>query len=114
LYGRTADELNGIAPASLAVYRNTPIPSDTWVLAASGAFGTSGEYSYAEGQVAGFSPFLLGEGGQVPTAVTNLQAGATSAKNNWRLVGLLVALLGVGTAVLLHRRPARSLTFPKS
>ena len=104
LYGRTADELNGIAPASLAVYRNTPIPSGFWVEQTTNAStgNDGGAYSYAQGEVAGFSPFLLGATGQSPTAVTfsNL---ATRPASPWLWLVSGLALLG-GTAVGLLRR----------
>ncbi len=107
LYGRTADELNGIAPASLAVYRNTPIPSGFWVEQTTNAStgNDGGAYSYAQGEVAGFSPFLLGATGQSPTAVT-LSNLTTSPASPWLWLVSGLALLG-GTAVgLLRRRVA--------
>lgn len=57
--------------------------------------------------VTAFSQWAVGDG-VGPTAVTNLQADATSPAGQGWLVGLLVGLLGVSTAVFLHRRPARS------
>ena len=104
LYGRTADELNGITPASLAVYRNTPIPSGFWVEQTTNAStgNDGGAYSYAQGEVAGFSPFLLGATGQSPTAVT-LSNLATSPASPWLWLVSGLVLLG-GTAVGLLRR----------
>ena len=104
LYARTADELNDIAPASLAVYRNTPIPSGFGVEQTTNAStgNDGGAYRYAQGEVAGFSPFLLGEAGQVPTAVT-LQQTSTRPANPWLWLVSGLALLG-GTAVGLLRR----------
>jgi hypothetical protein len=103
LYGRTADELNGIAPASLAVYRNTPTPSGFWVEQTTNASrGSDGAYSYAQGEVAGFSPFLLGAAGQVPTAVANLHT-QTSTPNQTH-IPLLAAFTAVLTAAWLWLR----------
>jgi hypothetical protein len=61
-------ELNGIAQGSLAVYHNTG--GNTWVeLTTSQANGNDGgNYSYGEGEVTGFSPFLLADN-NTPTAV---------------------------------------------
>lgn len=65
------------------------------------------------GGINGFSDWAVGNDVN-PTAVTNLQANTTSGTSSWWLVGLLVGLLGVGTAVFLRRRSARRSTFPKS
>ncbi len=107
LYGRTADELNGIAPASLVVYRNTPAGSGTWVPATGGAVGTSGDYSYAQGQVAGFSAFLLG-GASVPTAVSTLHT-QTNTPSPTPLIPLLATVLTLLTSAWLWL--TRSSTF---
>jgi hypothetical protein len=71
LWGLTS-ELNGIAEGNLAVYRNFPAGSGTWVeLAANAGTGNDGgSYSYAQADSPGFSDFLLGQSGNAPTAVT--------------------------------------------
>jgi uncharacterized membrane protein len=96
LYGRTADELNGIAPANLAVYRNVPAGSAAWVEETGAAsVGSSGGYSYAQATVDGFSAFLLGETGQMPTAVTWQSFFATSRSPvlPWLALTFLLILL---------------------
>ncbi len=95
LYARTADELNGIDEVWLTIYRNVPAGSDTWVEEfdnwVSGNDG--GAYSYAQAEVANFSPFLLGEVDVVPTAVTL----STIASNS----SVVPAFIGGATLLLL-------------
>jgi hypothetical protein len=103
-------ELNGIAQADLAVYRNNPVGSATWVeLTTNASTGNdvSGSYTYAQADTPGFSHFLLGQSGQAPTAVTLLTLRASSAtpfRSGQYLVGL--ALLLIAAAMLLLRRRA--------
>ncbi|MDA0244854.1 MAG: hypothetical protein OT477_15660, partial [Chloroflexi bacterium] len=86
------------------VYRNTPIPSGFWVEQTTNAStgNDGGAYSYAQAEVAGFSPFLLGEVDVVPTAVT-LSNLATRPASLWLWLVSGLALLG-GTAAILRRR----------
>ena len=94
LYGRTADELNGIDEMWLTVYRNLPAGSGTWVEqftnASSGNDG--GAYSFGQGEVTGFSPFLLGEVDVIPTAVA-LSALATHQPAPFLMIGTALLLL---------------------
>ncbi|MDA0244853.1 MAG: FG-GAP repeat protein [Chloroflexi bacterium] len=87
-----------------SVYRNTPIPSGFWVEQTTNAStgNDGGAYSYAQGEVAGFSPFLLGATGQSPTAVT-LSNLTTRPASLWLWLVSGLVLLG-GTAVGLRRR----------
>jgi hypothetical protein len=108
LYGRTADELNGIPPAALAVYHNTPAGSGTWVEQTTGASTGSdgGAYRYAQAEVASFSPFLLGETGESPTAVTLLHFQSVNRQTTPVLAfgaALLLTTLG-GVGLWKHRK----------
>ena len=69
LYARTSDELNGVAVGDLAAFRH--VSGSGWVgLTTNRSTGSSGSYSYAEGDTPGFSDFLLGNANDPPTAVT--------------------------------------------
>jgi hypothetical protein len=63
-----ASESNGIDTTDLAVYRNFPTGSATWVKLAGGSPGVLGDYSYAEANTPGFSHFLLAHQDNEPTA----------------------------------------------
>jgi hypothetical protein len=88
LYARTADELNGIAQGSLAIYRYT---GGAWVqLTTNASTGRNGSYSYAQADTPGFSSFLLGQGGSTPTAV---ELQSFSAANALAALPILAGLL---------------------
>ncbi len=97
-------ELNGILETDLSVYRDTG-PSTWGELTINRLFGNDlGSYSYAEGDTAGFSAFLLGQTGNNPTAVTlsNIATQSTGGVN-WA-VGLTLVLLLVVSGWYLTRR----------
>jgi hypothetical protein len=100
-----AGELNGIAPANLAVFRYEGDPSAWTSLTGWTTGDDGGSYYYAEGQTPSFSHFLLGATGSSPTAVSLRQVGSTHSRWASLAAGLGVALctaaLGVAAA---HRR----------
>jgi hypothetical protein len=106
LWGLTS-ELNGIAEGNLALYRNFPAGSGTWVeLTANAVTGNDGDsYSYAQADSPGFSDLLLGQSGLSPTAVI-LAGGEVNGPVSQ--IGLLllaaVLLLGLVSFRLLRRR----------
>lgn len=89
LWGLTS-ELNGITEGNLAVYRNFPAGSSTWVkLIANAITGNDGDnYSYAQADSPGFSDFLLGHSDNSPTAI-NLAVREVNSPGGWE--GLLLA-----------------------
>jgi hypothetical protein len=84
-------ELNGIDEDDLAVYRHSG--SSTWTPADNRDTGNDGAYSYAEGNVLGFSAFLLGDVNEAPTAVSLQSIMATTPNGQGGIIILLVALL---------------------
>jgi surface protein len=98
-------ELNGILEGDLSVYRHTG--TSTW-----GALTTNrltgndgGSYSYAEGDTAGFSAFLLGDANNEPTAVTLSNIAAQSSSGvNWLVVLTLALGLTVSVGYLARKR----------
>ncbi|MBP8000684.1 MAG: hypothetical protein KA314_14110 [Chloroflexi bacterium] len=100
LYARTADELNGIAPANLSVFHNNSGWTELLTNRITGNDG--GNYSYAQGDTPGFSHFLLGQTGANPTAITVQQVagGVEQSLVLWGGVVLLLLLTGV---VLISR-----------
>ena len=103
LWGLT-EALNGISESNLAVWHNTS--NSTWVQLANRATGNDGAYSYAEGTTSDFSPFLLGETGNGPTAVT-FQSISVASQNIWWIVILLGSILLVlVSGVILHHKHA--------
>jgi hypothetical protein len=101
LYARTADELNGIAQANLSVYRFAGGWNELLTNRAAGSDG--GAYSYAEGDTTGFSAFLLGQTGNVPTAIT-LQAFTANSSGKLGLAALVWVAALVSLAGLRLRR----------
>ncbi|MFZ0548957.1 MAG: FG-GAP repeat protein [Candidatus Promineifilaceae bacterium] len=105
LWGLT-NELNGIAESNLAVYRNSPGGSSTWVelTVSAGTGSDGGNYSFAQADSPGFSDFLLGQSGIAPTAVT-LTGGEVNDAVNLPVLMLLsaVLLLGLVSFYLLRR-----------
>lgn len=102
LYARTADERNGIAESSLMVYRY--MGGGSWVPGGNTVTGNVDAYSYAQGEVAGFSAFLLGEVGQTPTAVVTLQAIIVPPQFSLALMAGLLALLLLSITILALRQ----------
>ena len=100
-------ELRGIVEGDLAIYRNHPAGSMTWVEQTMNPDmgNDGGSYSYAQADVAGFSAFLLGDANAEPTAVT-LQAIAASpgASLSLIVVSLLVIALLAASGLVLRRR----------
>lgn len=101
LYARTADELNSIAPADLRVYHWN---GALWAPQV-GTTGSSGAYSYAEGDVGSFSPFLLG-GTTAPTVVSGLQIQAHKPNHffNETVASLATLMMAFGTLIILGKR----------
>lgn len=97
LWALTGSELNGIPEANLAVYRNQPDGSTTWVELPNRATGNAdgGAYSYAEGDTPGFSNFLLGQAGLAPTAVTLTTFTTTTAMPFTAVVLIFLVLLSL-------------------
>lgn len=108
LWALSASELNGIAEGSLAVYRNVPDGSTTWVeLTTTASTGNDGSsYSYAEADTPGFSHFLLGQQTLSPTAV-NLQSFSSQTQTPLVLVVLMLVILAAMTGWVFVRRGTR-------
>jgi hypothetical protein len=102
-----SSELNGISEGDLAIYRNSPGGSGTWVeLIVSAIIGNDGDsYSYAQAESPGFSDFLLGQSGNSPTAITlavgKVNGQASGAGLLLPAAFLLLCLMSFG---LLRRR----------
>ncbi len=98
------DELNGIAEDDLSVYR---FVSGSWVELDDGRLtGNDGNgYSFAEGNTAGFSHFLLGDRDDTPTAVSlqHIQAQANSTRGAIAVIFVMLCLLS-GVALSTLRR----------
>jgi subtilisin-like proprotein convertase family protein len=91
LYALTS-ELPG-SPFSPAVYHDTTGAGDWVQLTTNAATGTIGTYTYAEAEATGFSPFLIGDAVETPTAVT--LTNLTTARQPflpiaWLLLGMLI------------------------
>ncbi len=90
--------LNGIAEGALAVYHYEGSSPWTELMTNAANGNDGGSFSYAEGETTGFSPFLLGETGQAPTAVS-LQNISTHRSPPMFLISILLLLIG-GTLVM--------------
>lgn len=101
----TTGEQNGIATANLAVYR---FNLGDWQVGTARTTGTgTNSYVFAQGDVPGFSGFLLGNVNVVPTAIT-LGQMTTAQPASWvgvGLVGLLLLLLTAGWLKRVSRMP---------
>ncbi|MCL4264016.1 MAG: hypothetical protein KJ069_12405 [Anaerolineae bacterium] len=88
-----------------AVYHDTT-GMGNWVrLTTNAATGTAGVYTYAEAEAAGFSPFLIGDVVESPTAVT--LTNLSTANNNTVLltaVFMLVLLMLTGIFIWAQRQ----------
>lgn len=101
------DELNGIGVGNLALYRNFPAGSSTWVelTANAGTGNDGGSYSYAQADSPGFSDFLLGQSGLAPSAVILVGGEVKNAASQTGLLLLAaVLLLCLASFCLLRRR----------
>jgi hypothetical protein len=104
LYALTSELPGG--PFSPAVYHDTT-GAGTWVqLTISAATGTVGAYTFAEAEATGFSPFLIGDIIETPTAVTLTSLSAHS--DNTALLAIMVmVLLLLFTGLLLAAQRKR-------
>lgn len=104
LYARTADELNSIPEADLALYRFLGTGLG-WTELGSRTTGSNGAYSYAEGVTDHFSAFLLGQTTSTPTAVElNRFSGSSAQSIALSGVLLLATMFILGAALHLRRR----------
>jgi hypothetical protein len=111
LWGLTS-ELNGIAESNLAVYRNFPAGSGSWVelTVNVGTGSDGGSYRYAQADSPGFSDFLLGQSGNAPTAITlaGREVNGPVSRDPVSQAGMFllaaVLLLGLVSFYLLRRR----------
>jgi surface protein len=87
-------ELNGIAEDDLAVFRNHPAGSDTWLVQPINASrGNDGNaYSFAQGDVSGFSPFLLGEATLYELSVVTVGNGTAVPNSGTYDYGTIITL----------------------
>ena len=99
-------ERNGIPLNQLAVFHYNS-GAGTWdEMVAFAVFGTDGgSYVYAEAEVSSFSPFLLGQAGSSPTALTLTNASVYTGFPVGMVVLVLCALL---TLTVFKRRGIRS------
>ncbi|MFZ6028141.1 MAG: M12 family metallo-peptidase [Chloroflexota bacterium] len=102
LYARTADELNGIPQASLALYRAAGSPPTWGELTTTAATGDDGSgYSYAQADTPGFSSFLLAATGNAPTRV---QVQRMSVHTPLPTITLTASLLVLGCILIASRQ----------